>query len=565
MGDRRAGWRHRSAFSAGALVSALRPPQMEAIAATRKAWSNGVNGALVVLPTGVGKTRTALELVSSAAAKGLRVLWLAHREELLEQPLAAFRAQFPDLARVAGVVQAERDECDRLVVFASIDTLRSEKRRALYLGHGAPQFVVVDEAHHSAASTWAATLSAIDEAATAARGRPPYRLGLTATPDRADGKSLTKLWTLVYSFSILRAINEGYLVPVVSALEVLPELDLSGVSGGADFNEEELGQALEAAGVVGHTVAALKKHGSGRQAFVFCATVAQAKRTADALREAGVVARYVHGETPKDERRTMLSAFRAGRIEVLCNVAVLTEGTDLPTASCVVVARPTRSRALYMQMIGRGLRTYPNKVDCVVVDLVGATEEHRMIVAPILLEQVAKEEREASDLLENGKESRDATWKKGRKVVASWVRVPKLDRDVWAVACGDHGVACLIQQDDELWRPVLLPKSKAAVELADTYVDFDTAQALGEDVARQAASLTRLAAPWRQQTASDNAVGLLAKFYDAHTPAQVADFVGAQFDGHPTKGAVNDRLVAEQTMRDIHRRRLATRTDKEPK
>ena len=123
----------------------------------------------------------------------------------------------------------------------------------------------------------------------------------------------------------------------------------------------------------------------GRSCLVFTATIDQARRTAEALREAGWKARHVSGKTPKSERRRLLAAFQRGLIDVLCNAAVLTEGTDLPRASCVVFARPTRSWSLFVQCVGRGLRLFDGKEDCFVLDLAGATEDHSLISAPVLI------------------------------------------------------------------------------------------------------------------------------------------------------------------------------------
>ena len=122
-----------------------------------------------------------------------------------------------------------------------------------------------------------------------------------------------------------------------------------------------------------------------RSCLVFTATVDQAARTAEALREAGWKARHVSGKTPKAKRALLLEAFEDGRIDVLCNAAVLTEGTDLPRASCVVLARPTRSWSLFVQMVGRGLRLFANKSEALILDLAGATGDHSLISAPVLI------------------------------------------------------------------------------------------------------------------------------------------------------------------------------------
>lgn len=350
-----------------------RPYQLAAQVAVREHWAatDTQQHPLLVMATGTGKTRTALGLVEAEAG---RVVWIAHREELVTQPVADLPAR---LKAESGVVLAERDERDRRLVFASVATLAVPGRIERLLAAGPIDLLVVDEAHHSVSRSHRQAIERI-----AAR----RVVGLTATPDREDGADLAELWEIVFSYSITDAIRDGWLVPPRNVVLRLPGLDLSAVSGRRDYDDAELGAALLRAHVVEHTVAALQEHGErARPTLVFTATVDQAQRTADALTAAGYRARMVCGETPKTERRRILRAFQAGDLDVLCNAAVLTEGTDLPRVSCLVLARPTKSWSLYTQMVGRGLRLHGDKVDCLVLDLAGATEEHSLEAAPVLI------------------------------------------------------------------------------------------------------------------------------------------------------------------------------------
>lgn len=555
----------------------LRGPQVEAIDAVRAAWKGGTTNALVVLPTGVGKTITALSVVAGAVAKGQRVLWLAHRQELLDQPMRAFRALWPDAARDAGIVQADRDEAHRQVVFGSIQTLRSDVRLARYLEKGPPNLAVIDEAHHSVANEWRKVLEALDAARAVVNKGPAYKLGLTATPDRADGKTLAKLWTLVYACSIIRAIGEGHLVPPVYASETLPLLNLANVAGEGDWDAEDLGEALMAAHVVEHTVGAIQKHAAGRRGIVFTATVAQARETSQALRDAGIESRFVCGETEDDERRRMLAGFQSGAIDWLCNAQVLTEGTDLPAADCIVMARPTRSKGLYTQCLGRGLRTNPStgKENCLVIDLVAASDEHGKmpITAPILLADLEREERAKSEdtRKQSGGKGEVKPWRKGKPPEASWVRIGGLDRDAWAVDCGEHGRVVVVAAENGLWRAALVGgrtsngKRVPDQALCESPIDFDLAQGLGEDVARRAAGLARKRAGWRTDPASEPQISMLLKFRhaDGYPADAIGDLLGEWFGTpKPTKGMVGDALTAEFTKRDLHKRGLAARTDR---
>lgn len=405
-----------------------RPYQIEAKAATLSTWADG-DAALLVQATGTGKTLTGLFIAEDFLARGERVVWLAHREELLDQPLAELKTLWPQFK--GGIVQAHRDQPDAAIVFASVDTLRNPDRLAAILEHGSPALVVVDEAHHSTTRTQQAAIQGLCTATT-------RRLGLTATPDRDDGQDLGAYWTIAFSYSLADAIADGWLVTPYAAVEVLPDLDLSGVSGAPvdgddyesggrrrDYDDAELGAALLLQGIVEHTVAQMARahlaevlpdrgrssylSAPGRHALVYTATVEQARLTAEALSApggGGWRARWVSGETARADRRRLLAAFKAGEIDCLCSAAVLTEGTDLPIADLIVLARPTRSWPLYVQIVGRGARLHdpdwrrewglcnaldPRYVDTggksafLVLDLAGATREHNLVAAPVLI------------------------------------------------------------------------------------------------------------------------------------------------------------------------------------
>lgn len=395
----------------------FRPYQIEAQEAVRDAWMLSLPGdphPMLVLATGTGKTETALGLVLEAAERGERVVWLAHREELVDEPLARLVRNWPEVGKRGGIVRAERDEYHRQLVFASIPTLATNAARLERLiATGGVDLLVVDEAHHSPSRSHSAVIERLLEGG----GRA---LALTATPDRDDGLDLSTWWEIVYAYGIVDAIDDGWLVPPYSAVSRLPNLDLSQISGRKDYDDAELGAALLAAQVVEHTVEAMgRAHlarrlpdgddereltARGRSTIVFTATIEQAELTAAALRAAGWSARAISGETPKDQRRRLLRAFKAGEVEVLCNAAVLTEGTDLPRASCLAFARPTRSHTLFTQMVGRGLRLFGlpkthaannahhleykavgGKAECLVIDLAGATEEHSLVAAAVLI------------------------------------------------------------------------------------------------------------------------------------------------------------------------------------
>ena len=368
-----------------------RPYQDAARAAVRDAWAAKDGHPLVVMATGTGKTETALGLVVEAIDAGERVVWLAHREELVRAPVERLSRYRPDLARHCGVEQADsRPHMGARFVAASIPTLAASPERASRYLDAA--LVVVDEAHHSTSATWRAVMDLWPSA---------RRLGLTATPERADRADLSDLWVIAYAYGIADAIEGGYLVPPFAALDQLPGLDLGAIGGRHDYDDAVLGAALMAAHVVEHTVAAMGRphtasrlpdrdearvlSAEGRSTIVYTATVEQAEATAVALRDAGWTARMLCGTTPRDERAALLRAFTRGDVRCLVNPVVLTEGTDLPIASCLVLARPTRSWGLYVQMVGRGLRLAEGKAECLVLDVGGATGAHSLVSAPVLV------------------------------------------------------------------------------------------------------------------------------------------------------------------------------------
>ncbi|HEX7277876.1 MAG TPA: DEAD/DEAH box helicase [Acidimicrobiales bacterium] len=357
----------------------LRGYQEECLAAIDAAEGEGVRRQLIVLPTGGGKT---IIFTSFASRRGERTLILAHRDELIAQAAGKVRLTWPDAD--LGIVKAERNETwAQDVVVASIQSLSPQRIARL----GAFGVVVVDEAHHCGAASYARVLDGLgcgpDDQSRRADG--PLLLGWTATPDRADGKGLDHTFErIVYSKDILWMIRAGYLCDVRAREVRLANLDLSKVKvRQGDYAEGELGAALTAVNAPRHIVRAWKEHAADRQTAVFVPTIANASEVAAEFAANGIRSACVSGATLEDRRR-MLRDFDAGRIQVLTNAQILTEGWDSPPCSCIVMARPTKSRGLYAQIIGRGLRPHPGKPDCIVLDLVGDSERLDLCSVPSL-------------------------------------------------------------------------------------------------------------------------------------------------------------------------------------
>jgi superfamily II DNA or RNA helicase len=362
----------------------LRPYQEEALARIAQAEHRGIRRQLGVAATGLGKT---IIFCALASLRGGRTLILAHRDELVAQAVAKVREVWPDVD--VGIVKAGSDEVRAHVVVASVQTLARRSRLARLLPDSAGVFpvepfdlVVVDEAHHTAAESYRRILDGLD----AGEDDGPLLLGVTATPDRGDGKGLDDLFDeITWSYDILWGIRSGFLCDVRGVAIRLDDLDLSDVKvRRGDYEQGAAGQAMEDAHAPTMVLKAWAAEARDRQTIVFTPTVALAQACADEFSHAGINAAMVCGATPLDERREILRAYAATEIQVVCNCAVLTEGFDDPRTDCIVVARPTRNRALYTQMIGRGTRRHPDKADLLVLDVVGASDELSLVTIPSL-------------------------------------------------------------------------------------------------------------------------------------------------------------------------------------
>lgn len=210
-------------------------------------------------------------------------------------------------------------------------------------------------------------------------------VGFTATPNRSDGVGLGCIFqSIVDTYPIRQAIDDGWLVPIVPwVVETATDLDTVRINHG-DFNQKDLAGAVNTPQRNQLAVAGWHEHALNRPTIAFTVDVAHAYALADAFSASGIKAAAVSGETPKEERAATLAAFTRGDVLVLCNCQVFTEGTDLPLASCILMAKPTKSATLYTQCVGRGLRTYPGKEDCVILDVVDVARRHSLQQAPVL-------------------------------------------------------------------------------------------------------------------------------------------------------------------------------------
>ena len=366
----------------------LRPYQKQAIAAVRNEWKDGHKKTLLSLPTGTGKTIVFSTIAQAAANNKRHTLILAHRDELLDQ--AADK-----LYRISGISAAkEKAELttwtdDPLVTVGSVQSM-SRQNRLEHFPHNRYDVIIVDEAHHALSDTYQTVLQYFDTA---------FVLGVTATPERGDKKNLAEYFdSLAYEYSMKQAIKDGYLCPVSAQLIPL-NIDLTGVKiSQGDYSADGLGAALDPylEQIADEMVTACK----GRKTVVFLPLIATSQHFCELLRERGMRAAEVNGKSL--DRKSKLDDFEKGRYDVLCNSMLLTEGWDCPSVDCVVVLRPTTVRALYQQMVGRGMRLADGKKDLLILDFLWLTSKHNLCKPAGLFARNEDIAKKIEKKLENG-------------------------------------------------------------------------------------------------------------------------------------------------------------------
>ena len=345
----------------------LRPYQQEAVRAVEQAFSE-VSSCLIVLATGCGKTIIFSHLAAREVKRGGRVLILAHRGELLQQAIDKLRTA---TGIVAGLEKAEEtsdvsyDEPPYTVVVGSVQSMKSPKRLARF----APDefsLIVIDECHHALTDTYRAVIDHFPDA---------HLLGVTATPDRGDLRSLGEVFEkIAFEYSIVQAIQDGYLCPI-RAQTVPLQIDLSGVAKqGGDYQLAGLGSALEP--YLRQICNEIKERCHDRKTIVFTPLIATSRKMLALLGEAGVEeVREVNGESK--DRAEVLAWFSAAAPGcVLLNSMLLTEGFDEPSCDCICVLRATKVRALFTQMVGRGTRLAEGKRNLLLLDFLWLTQSH---------------------------------------------------------------------------------------------------------------------------------------------------------------------------------------------
>jgi superfamily II DNA or RNA helicase len=242
----------------------------------------------------------------------------------------------------------------------TIQSFMARRRRGLELAN--VKVIVIDEAHHATADTYQRLIALYPDAVI---------VGLTATPTRTDGKGLGDVFDdLIQAITYREAFEQGYLVRPKYYAPHTPDLEgVKTVAG--DYSDDDLERVMNKPQLVGDIVQHYARYAGDRKGIVFATRVTHSIALCEAFSASGIPAFHIDGTTPTDERDALLEAFRSDAYQVMVNVAVATEGLDIPDISCVVMARPTKSPILHLQCLGRGLRTHPGKEDCMVLDHAG--------------------------------------------------------------------------------------------------------------------------------------------------------------------------------------------------
>ncbi|MDE6087922.1 MAG: DEAD/DEAH box helicase [Oscillospiraceae bacterium] len=319
----------------------LRNYQEDLIRKTQKSWRTGHKAPCIVLPCGGGKSVVVAEISKRTTRNKRQVLFLVHRKELCEQILRTFSWWGVDMSL-----------CDVMMV-------QTASRRLERLHP--PNLIITDENHHSKASTYRKIYEKFPKA---------YRVGVTATPVRLDGSGLMDVNDdLITGVSAKWLIQNQHLAPYTY---YAPDfIDLSGIKvNRGEYDTKSAEMVMDKPKIHGNIIKYYQKFARNQKAVCYCVSVRHSMKMAEIFKENGIPAAHVDGETPKDQRSQIIDDFRKGKIKILCNVDLISEGFDVPDCGCVIMLRPTKSLTLYIQQSMRCMRYRLNK-KAVILDHVG--------------------------------------------------------------------------------------------------------------------------------------------------------------------------------------------------
>lgn len=338
----------------------LRPYQEKGLSDIRALYAQGRRKVCYAAPTGSGKTILFVHLARRIVEKGQRVAIIVHRQELIDQTCEALTAEGLAFGVIAAGGEKNLD-APVLVCMAQTAVNRLERLHSI-------QVLIVDEAHHVMAATWLTILNALPQA---------WVLGVTATPERLDGKGLAAVFdALVIGPTVNKLIAGGWLSPfIVYAPERLVDLKGARTVAG-DYAIGDLARRMSADLVLQDAVTEYRQRLDGGSAIAFCTTIEHSRLVARTFRAAGIEAQHLDGDTPSAERRQLIAALATAEVSVITNCGLIAEGLDVPSVAGVILLRPTKSLALHLQQIGRALRPAPGKTRAVILDHAGNCLRH---------------------------------------------------------------------------------------------------------------------------------------------------------------------------------------------
>jgi len=358
-------------------VTSLRPYQENGKQEIRRAMASGKRNVLLQASCGAGKTIISADIVKSAIEKGSKVLFLVNRRDLVKQTVDKY-TQY-GLGEYLGVIMAgEQSALDRQVQIASIQTygrrLNFEEPEFNAWFHKA-NLVIYDECHSCNAKTYKKIIDLYKEKA--------YIIGLSATPMRGDGSGLGEVFdTIIECIPTKELIEMGHLVPMVYYAPSKPDLERLRIIAG-DYDKKQLSERVNKPKLIGDIYDNWARLAYDRQTIIFATDVKHSKYIRDYFRAKGVSIEHIDAHTSDEEREEFYRNFENGDIQVMTNVGIATEGSDLPYVSAIVIARPTKVLGKWLQMAGRGARPAPGKKDCILLDHAGCIDEHGYIEDPI--------------------------------------------------------------------------------------------------------------------------------------------------------------------------------------
>jgi len=337
----------------------LRPYQNQLANDIRGAFGSGANRPLAVSPTGSGKTVLFSYITSQVLKRGSRVIIVAHRREILDQISATLKC----VGVPHGFIQAGKSTSTQPAMVASIQTLA---RRLDTIP--APDLVIIDEAHHSVSKSYVQMFAAWPTAKF---------IGVTATPERLDGKGLGAMFDrMVMGPSVQWLIDNGFLAqPVYYAPREVVDLSQVHTIAG-DFDRSETEEIVDTPRITGDAVTHYVRFCNRQRAVAFCISVAHAQHVADTFNSCGIPSASIDGTLDPEVRKQRVEDLTAGKILVLTSCELISEGFDLPAVNAAILLRPTQSLSMHLQQVGRALRPYPGKANAIILDHVGNCLRH---------------------------------------------------------------------------------------------------------------------------------------------------------------------------------------------